>query len=301
MILKQPVMFKVLYSLVPIALFAVFLFGWRVAVLLAVTNVFAFLSEYVFIRKTRKKVSSAVFVTGTLLGLIIPPTLPFWMAAIGSIVAVVFGKCLFGGFGMNVFNPAIVGRTFLYITFANEMTVSWLTPYSNLPGGFAAYLNVDAVTAATPIRGDAGFSLFDTFFGFIPGSVGETSAFLILLAGLFLIITKSAKWQPIVSTILSFSLFTLIFYGLQELAYHLLIGGFLFGAVFMVTDPVSNPKQKTAVWINGALVGFLTIFIRKFALWPEGFMFALLISNSVMPIVEYGLASMKKKSSAEKS
>ncbi len=286
-------MFRVLYALLPIILFSVFLFGWRVILLLLTTNLFAFLSEYAFIRKSPKKVSSAVFVTGTLLGLILPPTLPLWMAAVGAVVAIVFGKSLFGGFGMNVFNPAILGRTFLYITFANEMTVQWLNPFRSLPGGFAAYVNVDAATQATVIADDLSLGIMDVFLGFMPGSTGETSALLILIAALYLIVTKTAKWQLMVSTVASFLFFAFIFGSGFNPLYSLFTGGVLFGSVFMVTDPISSPKNNYAIWVNGLLTGFLTVFIRQYSLWPEGFMFALLISNSLMPLIEYILNTKK--------
>lgn len=286
-------MFRVLYALIPIILFSIFLFGWRVLLILITTNLFAYLSEYAFVRKSPKKVSSAVFVTGSLLGLILPPTIPLWMAAVGAIVAVVFGKALFGGFGMNVFNPAILGRTFLYITFANEMTVQWVNPFKSLPGGFAAYINVDAVTQATVLKDSLEVGFNEVFFGMIPGSTGETSSLLILLAALYLILTKTAKWQSMLSTVLGFLVFAFIFNGGSNPFYSLFTGGLLFGSVFMVTDPISSPKNKYAIWLNGLLIGFLTVFIRNYALWPEGFMFALLISNSLMPLVEY-ILSLKK-------
>lgn len=295
-ILKQPVMVRVLYALIPIALYSVFLFGWKALALIITTNLSAYISEYLFIRKKPGgKVSSAVFVTGTLLALILPPTLPLWMAAVGSVTAIIFGKMVFGGFGMNVFNPAIVGRTFLYVTFANYMTVRWLTPFSSLPGGFVHYSNIDALTAATPIADANSFNLTRLFTGMIPGSSGETSALLIILAAIYLIATKTAKWQPIVSTILSFLLFTIVFYPTANPLYYLFSGGILFGAVFMVTDPVSMPKNRYAIWIFGILVGFLTVFIRRFSLWSEGFMFALLLANSFMPIIEYSLSVKKRK------
>jgi Na+-transporting NADH:ubiquinone oxidoreductase subunit B len=294
-IMKQPVMFRVLYALTPISLYSIFLFGWQVLALIAVSNISAFLAEYLFIRnKPGGKVTSAVFVTGTLLGLILPPTLPLWMAAIGAFTAIVFGKMIFGGFGMNLFNPAIVGRTFLYVTFANYMTVRWQSPFTSLPGGFARYSNLAAITSATPIVSENTFRLGQIFTGQIPGSAGETSALLIILAGIYLILTKTAKWQAMLSTLLSFLLFTAIFYQGSNPLYYLFSGGFLFGTVFMVTDPISMPKNKYAVWIFGLLVGFLTVFIRKFSLWSEGFMFALLLANSFLPIIEYGL-TMKKK------
>jgi Na+-transporting NADH:ubiquinone oxidoreductase subunit B len=289
-ILKQPVMFRVLYALIPITLYAIFLFGWRVLAIIAVTNLAAFFSEYLFIRnRPGGRVTSAVFVTGTILALTLPPTLPLWMAAVGGIVAIVFGKMIFGGFGMNVFNPAIVGRTFLYVTFANHMTVRWLTPFDSLPGGFVAYSNSELVTTATPLVAENGFTLQQLLSGLIPGSIGETSALLIILAGLYLILTRTAKWQAMLSTLLGFLIFSVIFYSGENPVFHLLSGGVMFGIIFMVTDPISMPKNIYAVWIFGLLVGFLTVFIRKFALWNEGFMFALLLANSFLPIIESGI------------
>jgi len=291
---------KVLYALIPVTVFAIFLFGWRVAAVLLVSNLFGFLTEYLFVRNKRNgKVSMAVFVTGSLLALSLPPTIPFWIAAVGAIVAVAFGKMVFGGFGMNVFNPAIVGRTFIYISFPNAMTVNWLSPFSRLPGGFAVWQNNSLLTAATPIiqfkKSGIVPDITNIFTGFIPGSIGETSAVLIILAAIYLIVTKTAKWQIMFSTLVSFTLFTALFY-MQDPLPFILSGGLMFGVVFMVTDPVSMPKNKKAVWIFGLLVGFLTVFIRKLSLFTEGFMFALLLSNTFMPIIEYALNKAKCKS-----
>ena len=298
-LLKQKMMNKVLYALIPIIFFSIFLFGWRIFFVVLITNLFAFLTEFLFIRqKKNSKVSTAVFVTGTLLALTLPPTIPFWMAAIGSIVAVSLGKMVFGGFGMNIFNPAIVGRTFVYITFPNAMTVQWLNPFTKFPGGFTSWLNLQNITSATPMIIFRNTSeLIPTsrlFFGTISGSIGETSALLIIIAAIYLIFTKTAKWQPMFSSLLSFIIFVLIFYTQNPLPF-LLSGGFLFGTVFMITDPVSMPRNKTAIWIYGILVGFLTVFIRKFSLFTEGFMFALLLANTFLPIIEYGLEKLKKR------
>lgn len=296
--MKQAVMNKVLYALTPITLFSIFLFGWRVLAVVAVTNIVAALTEYMFIRlKKNGKISMAVFVTGTLLALTLPPTIPLWMAAVGAIVGVTFGKMVFGGFGMNVFNPAIVGRTFIYVSFPNAMTVRWLEPFTNFPGGFTSWQNVSSITTATPMIHFRNSGVFTEvpklFFGLIPGSMGETSALLILLAAIYMVVTKTAKWQAMASTLLSFIVFTLIFYGINPTTF-ILSGGILFGAVFMTTDPISMPKNKTAIWIYGILVGFLTVFIRRFSLFAEGFMFALLLGNSFMPIIEYALNKKKK-------
>lgn len=290
---------RVLIALLPIILFSVFLFGWRVLALILVSNIFAFLTEFMFIRhKKDGKVSMAAFVTATLLALTCPPTLPYWIMAVGAIVAITFGKMVYGGFGMNIFNPAIVGRTFIYVSFPNVMTVSWQIPFSTFPGGLAEWTNSAAITAATPmINFNATGSMESVsrlFLGVIPGSVGETSALLILLAALYLLITKTAKWQPMLSLIISFLFFNLLFYRSDPLPF-LLSGGILFGAVFMITDPVSMPKNRISVWIYGVLVGFLTVFIRRFSLFTEGFMFALLMGNTFMPIIDFTLNKAKVK------
>ncbi len=297
--IKQKIMNQVLYALIPILLYAIYLFGWRVLFIVLITNLFAFLTEYIFIKnKPKGKVSTAVFVTGSLLALTLPPTIPLWMAAVGAVVAVSFGKMVFGGFGMNMFNPAIVGRTFLYIAFPNAMTVQWMKPFTSLPGGFSHFSQAQYVTAATPMiqfkQAGVITEMPKLFFGMIPGSIGETSALLIIIAALYLLFTKTAKWQPMVTTLFSFIIFTLIFYGKNPL-FFLLSGGIMFGSVFMVTDPVSMPKEKYSIWIYGILIGFLTVFIRKFSLFAEGFMFALLIANTFMPIIEYAMKKLTSK------
>lgn len=296
-LLRQKMMDKILISLLPIIILAIFLFGWRVLVILLISNLSAFITEYLFVRKKKQgKVTSAAFVTGTLLALTLPPTIPLWIASVGAIVAIGFGKMVFGGFGMNVFNPAIVGRTFIYISFPNAMTMNWLNPFSKWPGGFTNWLKIDMITSATPIANYNSTGSFESisklFLGFISGSIGETSALLILIAGIYLVITKTANWRVIVSLIVSFVISTFIFYGVDPIPF-VLSGGLLFGAIFMITDPVSLPKNKVAIWIFGILVGFLTVFIRKYSLFTEGFMFALLLGNTFMPIIEFALNKVK--------
>jgi len=300
LLLKQPMMNKVLYSLIPIILFSIFLFGWRVFTVILVSNIAAFITEYLFVHKKKGgKVSMAVFVTATLLALTLPPTIPYWIAVVGVVFGVTFGKMVFGGFGMNVFNPAIVGRTFIYISFPQAMTVSWLKPFSSFPGGFGAYFNKHLLTSATPminlrITGEL-ISLKSLFFGNISGSMGETSALLIIIAAIYLLITKTARWEAVLSAISGLLVFGFIFNGGNPL-YILFSGGAMFGSVFMITDPVSLPKEKISIWIYGVLVAFLTVVIRKYSLFIEGFMFALLLGNTFMPIIEYAVIKLKKQS-----
>lgn len=303
-ILKQQMMNRVLYALIPIVIFAVYLFGLRVLAVVAAANIAAYISEYLFVRNKKPgKVTMAVFVTGTLVSLTLPPTIPLWISALSGVISIVFGKMVFGGFGANIFNPAILGRTFVYISFPNQMTISWLKPYllKDFPGGFAHWSPETSMqTGATILNsfrasGEELYPMMDAFTGFVSGSMGETSALLIILAGIYLIVTNTAKWQAMLSTILSLAIFTWAFYPTQNPLYFLVSGGAMFGIVFMVTDPVSSPKGTWGIWIYGLLIGFLTVFIRRYSLFAEGFMFALLLTNAFIPLIEYGLEKVGKK------
>lgn len=307
-LMKQAVMNRVLYALAPLLIFAVYLFGWRVLAVVLAANLAAGITEYLFIRnKKGGKITMAAFVTGTLVAMTLPPTIPLWISALAAAVSIAFGKMVFGGFGTNPFNPAIVGRTFVYVSFPQQMTVEWVKPYlmSDFPGGFATWFAKPSMFTSATILGQFRTngtllnSLDESFLGFIPGSIGETSTILILLAGLYLIFTNTAKWQPMLATALSLFVCGYIFYPAQNPLYFLISGGALFGVVFMVTDPVSQAKGKLAIWIYGVLIGFLTVFIRRYALFAEGFMFALLLTNSVMPIIEYYLDKAGKKKVAK--
>lgn len=308
-LMKQPVMNRVLYALVPSTVLSIYLFGLRVLAVLVIANLFAWITEYLFIYKKKGgKVTMAVFVTGSLVALTLPPTIPLWIAAVGSVVAIAFGKMVFGGFGTNMFNPAILGRTFVYVSFPQEMTIRWLKPYmpSDFPGGLVRWIAGDQMRTGATILGEMRssgnmiYSIKDAFLGFIPGSIGETSALLLILAAVYLIYTKTAKWQPMLGTTLSLLIFGFIFYqGLNPL-YSLVSGGSLFGIVFMTTDPVSQAKGKYGIWVYGIMIGFLTVFIRKYSLFAEGFMFALLLANSFMPIIEYALDKFNKPATGGK-
>lgn len=297
-ILKQTIMNRVLYALIPSVVFAVYLFGWRIMAVIISANLAGYLTEYLFIRnKKGGKVSMACFVTASLVAMTLPPTIPLWMSAVGAVIAIAFGKMVFGGFGTNPFNPAILGRTFIYVSFPQQMTVSWLRPFniSDFPGGFLRWTGTSEMITSATILGQYRLKMpvthdfMDAFLGYVPGSIGETSALLLILAGLYLIVSKTAKWQPMLATTVSILLFNWIFYPADNPFFLLCTGGALFGIVFMTTDPVSQAKGKYAIWIYGLLIGFLTVYIRRFSLFAEGFMFALLLTNAFMPIIEYGL------------
>jgi Na+-transporting NADH:ubiquinone oxidoreductase subunit B len=168
------------------------MFGWKVLAVVLVSNLFGGITEYLFIRnKKGGKVTMACFVTSTLVAMTLPPTIPLWMAAVAAIVSIAFGKMVFGGFGTNPFNPAILGRTFVYVAFPQQMTVSWLKPYmlSDFPGGLLRWTGASELMTSATILGQfrlgqpVTYGFLDSFLGFIPGSIGESSALLIILAG----------------------------------------------------------------------------------------------------------------------
>lgn len=294
---------RVLVALAPVAAASVWFFGWRALAVLAAVNLAAFLTEFVFTRFTKAETTSAVFVTGTLLGLSLPPTIPIWIAVVGAVFGVFFGKMVYGGFGRNVFNPALVGRIFIYISFAVPMNARWAEPIPAatgslaLPwgvGGFARWAS-DALTGATPLRAlrhGEPVELLPLLWGNAAGSIGETSALLILLGGLYIVWRKAANWRIVVSEAAAFLALQGVFWlaGVRHAAdplTALLSGSVMLGMFFMATDPVSAAQTQGGRWIYGALVGALTVLIRTFSIWPEGTMFAILLGNTFAPIVDW--------------
>ncbi|MBN2036268.1 MAG: RnfABCDGE type electron transport complex subunit D [Chitinispirillaceae bacterium] len=235
--LKQAAMLRVLYALLPVALGAIYFFGWRVAVIIAVAALCGFITEWIMVSQKKGKVTYACFVTASLYALSLPPTTPFWIVAVGAIIGILFGKEAFGGFGKNIFNPAIVGRAFVYVAFPIELTSSFVPVFKGFPGGFAHWsFNTlstlpsdlaaagagvaDAVSSATPMLAhrDMGFTadLLQLFLGSIgavfshdnrtvflaAGSAGEVSALLIIIGSAYLLITKTANWRLMLSPLI---------------------------------------------------------------------------------------------------
>ena len=310
--LKQKIMTRVLISLVPVLLASVYLFGLHTLALLCVVAITGIISEYAIMRLIdgkKAKVSQALLVTCLLFTLTLPPSVPFWIAAVGIAFGVIFGKCVFGGFGRNIFNPALVGRCLIYVSFPAYMTVSWAQPFSGFPGGFIGWSGgVDAMTSATPmiLLNKEGILTdhLHLFLGNISGSLGETSALLILAAAVYLIVTKTASWKIIVSCLASFAVFGSILYltGIIEAdpLFSILSGGFLFAAVFMATDPISAPKQETSKYIYGALIGVVAMIIRAFSIFTEGVMFAILIVNAFVPLIDRNIKILNDRRKAGK-
>lgn len=321
----QLAMRRVCLALTPALVGGVYFFGWRAAVLCAWTVLWTCATEAFLARRRGDPLTESALVTGMLLGLSLPPTLPFWMAAVAAVIAMSFAKEFFGGFGRNVFNPAIVGRAFVYVCFPIEMTRGFTPAYGAGAGGFAHWgplrslAGMDAVSAATPmwVLRDYGWaaSLKDLFLGTIggtfplrdggekvlaAGSIGEVSALLLLLGGAYLLITGTAQWRLMLSGLAGASLGVVVLrhgFGVTAvppLAWSLCSGALLYGCLFMVTDPVSAPKDKTTQLIYGALIGALIVFMRWKAVFAGGVGFAILLGNTVGPSIELAAKSLAK-------
>jgi Na+-transporting NADH:ubiquinone oxidoreductase subunit B len=293
--LKQKPMLWVCYALIPLIVASVYLFGWRSLVLTGLVLIIGIVTEALFTFPRGKPITSAVMVTGLIFTLSLPPTIPFWMAVVGIVVGVALGKMVFGGFGQNVFNPAMVGRCFIYITFPLQMTNRWVEPFLGGLGGLTHWsASLDSLTQATPLeilRQGESLPWQDLLVGRTSGSIGEMSAILILLGGLYIVYKKAASWRLILSCllggILSSSLLGLFgFSQIPDPVSTLMAGSFLFGTFFIVTEPVSGAKTKTGQWIYGSLIGALIVVLRGFSNFSEGVMFSVLILNAFVPILD---------------
>ncbi|WP_338732878.1 NADH:ubiquinone reductase (Na(+)-transporting) subunit B [Mangrovimonas cancribranchiae] len=285
---------------------------WKVLPLVIVSYGVGLAIEFLFAVIKGHEVEEGYLVTGMLVPLIVPVDLPLWMLAVAVAFGVVIGKEVFGGTGMNILNPALTIRAFLFFAYPTWMSGDkvWVHGAKERASEIAAGANVDAISGETILGSlaqgqDAGYSVADMFFGMIPGSVGETSTILILLGGLFLILTKIGSWRIMLSSVIGALVMGLIFngvvnagwitesskfYGLMstEFWHHLLIGGFAFGAVFMATDPVTASQTNKGKWIYGFLIGFISILIRVFnPAYPEGVMLAILLMNVFAPTIDH--------------
>ncbi|NOZ20915.1 MAG: RnfABCDGE type electron transport complex subunit D [Planctomycetes bacterium] len=297
-------MINVLVAAAPPLLGSVYFFGLRSLLVLAVCNGVGFVVEWLFVRQRGKPVTSAVFVTATLYSLILPPQTPLLIAVVGIVVAVLFGKMVFGGFGANVFNPALVGRCFVYVNFPKHITSDWADPFTGGLGGFLHWGRADAFTGATPLDQfkSAGQleSIKDLFFGNIGGSFGETSALLILIGAAYLLYRKTANWRIMVSVAGSAFAFSAILHyaGVKQIPpphWTILAGGLLFGAVYMATDPISAARTPEGMFLYGSLIGMVTVVIRAFSGFSGGMNFAILLGNMFAPITDYAVKAVKEK------
>ncbi|WP_064965961.1 NADH:ubiquinone reductase (Na(+)-transporting) subunit B [Tenacibaculum ovolyticum] len=291
----------------------------KILPLVIVSYVVGLAVEFIFCIIKGHEIEEGYLVTGMLVPLIVPIDLPLWMLAVAVIFGVVIGKEVFGGTGMNILNPALTIRAFLFFAYPTWMSGDkvWVEGAKETDKILAiakeagkSLEGVDAISGETVLGSLAQsqpltHSVSDMFFGFIPGSVGETSTLLILLAGLFLILTKIGSWRIMLSAVIGALVMGFIFnqvvglgwigetskfYGLMSLDFwkHLLIGGFAFGAVYMATDPVSASQTNKGKWIYGFFIGFISIMIRVFnPAYPEGVMLAILLMNVFAPTIDH--------------
>jgi electron transport complex protein RnfD len=296
------IMWQVNFTLIPVVLAAGYFFGIGALMVVATATAGALLTEGLANRaRPRSTVyDGSAVLTGMLLGLTLPPTLPLWMAFVGGVVALGLGKLLFGGIGANVFNPALVGRAFLQAAFPAAMTTwmlqshPFLAPFDGLFTVPFMKPEVDAISAATPLsqmKFDGVIaSVPDLLLGTIPGSAGETSALLILLMGAYLAVRRIINWRIPVSIFATVFVLAGLLHWTNPEAYppplfHLFAGGLMLGAVYMATDPVTSPLTQRGVWIYGVGIGILVVVIRQFGGLPEGVMYAILLMNAATPLI----------------
>jgi len=318
-------MIIVLVALIPTTIFGIINTGYQQALALGIsqgwlTNFWVGLQSYLpimivgyatgffwellfpIIRK--QEVDEGFFVTGWLIPLILPPTIPLWQVVVATSFGMVIGKMIFGGTGMNIFNPALVTRAFLFFAYPGNISGDgvWIKATDGFSGATplavpAAQTGGDAVTLLSGFQ-QFDYSWLNMFIGWIPGSVGETSALAILIGAAILIYTKIGSWRIIVGSIIGLvvtAFITNYFAGYSTNTmltlpahYHLVMGGFLFGTVFMATDPVSAAYTNRGRWIYGFMIGFLTVIIRSMnPAYPEGTMLAILLMNAFAPLIDY--------------
>lgn len=312
----EVIMRNVVYALLPVCVFAFYQFGLSALALMVVTTAACLLTERFFCWLGKQPSSlddwSAV-VTGLLLSLTLPPGFPLWMAGVSGFVAIALGKILFGGLGFNVFNPALVGRAFVQAAFPVAIT-TWTPPFAQ--GRFGEFIPstltfpftippsvtewsqrvaVDAFTGATPLAvqkfDHITTDIWGLFWGATSGSVGETSALLILLGGLYLVVRKMLDWRIPVSMLLGAFLTSGVLYLVDASQYPtplftLFAGGMMLAAFFMATDMVGSPVTSKGAWIFGIFIGVLTVVIRIFGGLSEGVMYAILLGNAITPLID---------------
>ncbi len=278
----------------------------KVIPLVVVSYVVGLTVEFIFAVIKGHEVEEGYLVTGMLVPLIVPVDLPLWMLSVAVIFGVVIGKEVFGGTGMNILNPALTIRAFLFFAYPTWMSGDKVWVHGAVERtGTPEAISGETILGSYAQNQEIMYSLYDMFIGFIPGSVGETSKILIIFGALFLIFTKIGSWRIMLSTILGALFMGLIFnqvvdfgwitetskfYGLMNVPFweHLLIGSILFGAVFMATDPVTAAQTLKGKWIYGFLIGFISIMIRVFnPAYPEGVFLAILLMNVFAPTIDH--------------
>ena len=277
------IMRDVCIALLPAAVAGVLFFGYRSAIILALSVAAAVLSEWLYCKAAHCRNTIGDFsavVTGMLLAMNLPSTVPYWMPVIGSVIAILLCKMIFGGIGQNFINPALAARAILALSWASLMNTFATPAFGNLAG-------VDAVASATPIGAAAGtYTLGQLFLGNIPGTIGETCKLAILVGGIYLCVRKIADWRIPVSFIATVFLCYLIKDGAEMAIYQVFAGGLMLGAFFMATDYATSPVTVPGRVIMGIGCGLLLFIIRAYANYPEGCSFAILFMNVCTPLID---------------
>ncbi len=285
----KKVMWFTVFTLLFPAAGAVYFFGLYPLLVMVVGALTAVLAEAVMLKLRGREVSQCLdgsaVITGILLALTLPPYFPIWGIVLGSAFAIIVAKQFFGGIGQNIFNPALIGRAFLMASFPNE-TTKWVP---------TRFMNPDTFTGATPLASFKFAKVMtpykDLFWGNVSGCMGETSALLILIGGLLLIIKGYVDWRLPLSYILSTAFFGGIMWFIDPGKYpdplfHILAGGLMLGAFYMITDMVTSPITPKGRVVYGIIAGFLVVLIRLFSGYPEGVMFSILIVNTIRPWID---------------
>ncbi len=304
----RSVMIDVIIGLAPAMAAAGYYFRIRALILICTCVISSVVTEWlcnVIRKKTNSLGDFSAVVTGIILALSLPPSLPVWAAVVGSVFAVAIGKMVFGGLGANIFNPAMVGRTFLTVSFGVLMT-SWTVPATmdaTMPA-IAQENIVQVKTQATPlawskmaIKNELGADIYSeaqfkaTFTGEVGGSLGETSVIALLIGGIYLLIRRTINFHIPLAVLVSAFIFATIAYWKDSYSYvqpffHLCSGGLLLCAFFIATDPVTAPLTRRGMWIFGIGVGTITMLIRIVGEYPEGVMFSILLMNAVTPLID---------------
>jgi electron transport complex protein RnfD len=281
-------MFDVLIALTPVVVMAVYIFHWYAVRQLAICIISCMAAEALFMKMRDRPFSlkdCSAIVTSVILALSLPGTAPWYVGVVGSFVAIGIGKVIFGGVGMNIFNPAMVGRAFVMIAFPSALGAPG---YEDLGSG------IDAITRATPMEAlkqtGSATSLSDLFWGFTNGSLGEISAIACIVGGLYLCIRRTASWEIPAGVLSSVTVLAVIANLINPQSewtflHHLTGGSLLFGAFFIATDPVTSPLTPHGKFIFGAGIGTCVMVLRLFSGYPEGVMFAVLLMNAMTPLI----------------
>lgn len=279
------IMGTVIVAMLPEAIMGIVLFGWGALIRILVSVASCVFFEFIFQKITRQKVvvsNLSACVSGMMLALVSSPTVPIWMFVIGAAVAMIVAKGLFGGIGSNVFNPALTGRAFMFLSFPAAMGASWLNPRTvSAVDAISSATTLSAIKSGTFIMEDN--TLWQYFIGNRAGCIGETSALLILISFAFLALAHIIDWRAPLAMVGTVAICSLI--SGENVPLMLMTGGLLFGATFMVTDYATAPLTKKGRLIFGFGCGLITFLIRKFGGYPEGVMFSILIMNSVAPFL----------------